>query len=92
MLLRRGLALFTRVRKNMKSLPLSMPDKLLLNKRNMAETIIGSIKAFSSLNLPKHRLPINGFLHIVAAITAYQLSPITPAEPYFETLPLLIEP
>jgi len=91
-LLRRGLALFTRVRKNMKSLPLSMPDKLLLNKRNMAETIIGSIKAFSSLNLPKHRLPINGFLHIMAAITAYQLSPIKPSEPYFEMLPLLIEP
>jgi hypothetical protein len=33
-LLRRGLALFTRVRKNMKSLPLSMTDKMLLNGRN----------------------------------------------------------
>ncbi len=75
-LLRRGLALFTRVRKNMKSLPLSMTDKLLLNARNMAETIIGSIKAFSSLNLPKHRSPINACLHILAAVAAYQLNPI----------------
>lgn len=82
-LLRRGLALFTRVRKNMKSLPLSMTDKILLNGRNMAETIIGSIKAFSSLNLPKHRLPINGFLHIMAAVTAYQLDPIKPAWSFF---------
>ncbi|MBV8361939.1 MAG: hypothetical protein JO189_28990 [Deltaproteobacteria bacterium] len=55
-LLRRGLTLFTRVRKNMKALPLTEPDKLLLNARNMAETIIGTIKQFSSLNLPKHRL------------------------------------
>jgi hypothetical protein len=76
-LLRRGLTLFTRIRKNMKSLPLAMPDKLLLNARNMAETI-GSIKEFSSLNLPKHRLPLNAFLHLLAAITAYQLNPIKP--------------
>ena len=38
-LLRRGLTLFTRVRRNMKSLPLSLQDKALLNARNMAETI-----------------------------------------------------
>ena len=82
-LLRRGLALFTRVRKNMKSLPLSIIDKILLNGRNMAETIIGSIKAFSSLNLPKHRLPINGFLHIMAAIVSYQLDPIPSNRPFF---------
>lgn len=82
-LLRRGLALFTRVRKNMKSLPISMIDKILLNARNMAETIIGGIKAFSSLNLPKHRLPINGFLHIMAAIVSYQLDPIPPHRPFF---------
>src|SRR5688572_17725858 len=54
-LLRRGLTLFTRVRKNMKALPLSLQDKALLNARNMAETIIGHIKEFSSLNLSKHR-------------------------------------
>src|SRR3954463_9545885 len=38
-LLRRGLTLFTRVRRNMKSLPMSLHDKALLNARNMAETI-----------------------------------------------------
>lgn len=82
-LLRRGLALFTRVRQNMKSLPLSITDKMLLNARNMAETIIGHIKAFSSLNLPKHRSPINAFLHILAALTAYQLDPIKPDTSFF---------
>jgi hypothetical protein len=82
-LLRRGLALFTRVRKNMKALPLSMTDKMLMNARNMAETIIGHIKAFSSLNLPKHRSPINAFLHILAALTAYQINPIKPEGSFF---------
>jgi Transposase DDE domain len=43
-LLRYGLALYIHIRKDMKSLLLALPDKLLLNARNMAETIIGSIK------------------------------------------------
>ena len=58
-LLRRGLTLFTRVRRNMKSLPLSLQDKALLNAQNMAD--IGHIKGFSSLNLSKHRSVINAF-------------------------------
>lgn len=82
-LLRRGLALFTRVRKNMKSLPVSVIDRVLLNGRHMAETIIGSIKGRSSLHLPKHRLPGNGFLHIMAAMVAYQLDPIQPKHAFF---------
>jgi hypothetical protein len=79
-LLRRGLALFTRIRRNMKSLPLSLEDRALLNARNMAETIIGHIKEFSSLNLSKHRSWLNGFLHILAAVTAYQINPIPPKD------------
>jgi hypothetical protein len=51
-LLRQGLALMTMVHKNMKSLPMTLADKILLKARNMAETILGHIKAFSSLNLP----------------------------------------
>jgi hypothetical protein len=77
-LLKHGLALMTRVRKNMKSLPMTFADKALLNARNMAETIIGHIKEFSSLNLQRHRAPINAFLHLIAALTAYQLNPIKP--------------
>ena len=75
-LLRRGLTLFTRVRKNMKSLPLSLQDKALLNARNMAD--IGHIKEFSSLNQSKHLSVINAFVHIIAAITAYQINPFKP--------------
>ncbi|MBV8359177.1 MAG: hypothetical protein JO189_14775 [Deltaproteobacteria bacterium] len=55
-LLKRGLVLMTTMRKHMKALPLTLTDKLLLNARNMAETIIGHLKAFSSLNLPNAAL------------------------------------
>jgi hypothetical protein len=86
-LLHRGLTLFTRVRKNMKSLPISMIDKMLLNGRNMAETMIGSSKGFSSLHLPKHHLPSNAFLPIMAAVVAYQLDPIKPNHAFFSHRP-----
>ena len=42
--MQRGLALMTRIQKNMKVMPMSMADKMLLNKRDVAETIIGHIK------------------------------------------------
>jgi len=79
-LLRRGLALMTRVRSNMKSLPVSFLDKALLNGRNIAETIIGHIKEFSSLRLPKHRSVFNAYVHITAAIIAYQINPLPPGQ------------
>ncbi len=77
-LLKRGLHLITRVRKNMKSIPLNVADKILLNGRNIAETIIGRIKEFSSLNISKHRSVTNAFANVCAAIIAYQLNPIKP--------------
>jgi hypothetical protein len=77
-LLRRGLALMTRVRRNMKRLPVSFLDKALLNGRNIVETIIGHIKEFSSLRLPKHRSVFNAFTHLTAAIVAYQINPLPP--------------
>lgn len=86
-LLKRGLHLMTRVRKNMQSIPMTLTDKILLNARNMAETIIGHIKEFSSLNLPRHRSVTNAFVHICAAIAAYQINPIKP-----KGKPLLLNP
>ncbi len=68
----------TRVRRNMKALPISLLDQALLNGRNIAETIIGHIKEFSSLRLPKHRSVFNAFTHITAAIIAYQIDPLLP--------------
>ena len=77
-LLRRGLALITRVRRNMRRLPVSFLDKALLDGRRVVETIIGHIKEFSSLRLPKHRSVFNAFTHLIAALVAYQLDPLPP--------------
>ena len=49
-----------------------LADKMLLNGRNTAETIIGHIKEFSALN---------ALLHLLATFTAYQLNPIEPKYP-----------
>ena len=76
--MRRGLTPFSRVLQNMKALPISLEDKALLDARNMAETIIAHIKAFSSLNLSKHRSVINAHVHIIAAINAYEIKPFKP--------------
>jgi hypothetical protein len=67
--------------KNVKALPLTLTDKLLLNARNVAETAVGHIKAFSSLNFPKHRAPSNAFLHLLAALATYQLKSVKPRFP-----------
>jgi hypothetical protein len=77
-LLRRGLVLMTRVRRNMKRLPASFLDKALLNGRHIVETIIGHIKEFCSLRLPKHRSVFNAFTHLTATIVAYQINPLPP--------------
>jgi hypothetical protein len=45
---------------------------------NIAETISGHIKEFSSLRLPKHRSVFNALTHITAAIIAYQIDPLLP--------------
>src|SRR5690242_607580 len=61
-----------------KRLPVSFLDKALLNGRNIVETIIGHIKEFSSLRLPKHRSVFNAFTHLTAALVAYQINPLPP--------------
>jgi hypothetical protein len=72
----KGLILLTRPKKNMKPLPISTQDEVLLKARSIAETIIGHIKEFSSLRLPKHRSVPNAFTHMIAAIVAYQFHPL----------------
>jgi hypothetical protein len=62
----------------MKSLPLTLADKLLLNRRNRAETIMGNLREFSALNRLCHRSVANAFPHILTVLTAYQLDPLNP--------------
>jgi hypothetical protein len=49
-----------------------------LKRDVVVETIIGHIKEFSSLRLPKHRSVFNAFTHITAALVACQINPLPP--------------
>jgi hypothetical protein len=66
----------------MKSLPLIITDKLLLNRRNKADTIIGNLKEFSAPSLLRHRSVANVFPRILTALTGYQLDPLNPQIPW----------
>jgi hypothetical protein len=77
-LLRRGLKLITKSKMGMPATQLSALDAALLDARSIAETIIGHIKEFSSLRMPKHRSVHNAFTHLIAAIVAYQIDPLSP--------------
>jgi hypothetical protein len=77
----------TRMRRQMQSLPISLLDKALINRRDIAPTLSGHVKEFSSFGLPKHRSAFNAFTSITAAIIAYQIDPRLP-KPVSASVPL----
>jgi hypothetical protein len=75
-LLRRGLKLITRTRKNMKPTHVSALEKQLLNQRNMVETVFGQLKHRFQVWHTRHRSIVNALAHLMAAIAAYTLAPL----------------
>ena len=62
----------------MKSLPMSLHDKALLNAGTWPRPSSAISRSSRPLNICKHRSVINAFVHIIAAITAYQINPFKP--------------
>lgn len=77
-LFKQGTQLITSVRANMKSRFLPIMDKILLGKRFIIETINDQLKNLSQIDHSRHRSPINFFVNLIAALTAYQLKPKKP--------------
>jgi len=77
-LLKNGLELFTRVRKNMKQKFISRINQFLLSKRGVVETVIGQFKTRYNMISTRYRTPANYFMNIISAVTAYQLNPRKP--------------
>lgn len=75
-LLKNGLKLITRVRKNMKAPALSSLEKQLLNQRGIIETVIGHLKHRYQVWHTRHRSIINAMTHLMAAIAAYVIEPL----------------
>jgi hypothetical protein len=76
-LLQKGLKLITRVRKNMKQKPATKLEKQLLNQRGIIETVIGYLKFHYQVWHTRHRSIANALTHLLAAIAAYTIEPLS---------------
>ena len=68
-----GVDLVYKVRKNMKPLPLSVSDEVLLKKRMLIESVIRILKTQTQLEHTRHRNLVNFQVNVVSALIAYQL-------------------
>ena len=66
-----NLNLVYKVRKNMKPLPLSVSDEVLLKKRVLIESVIKELKTQTQLAHTRHRSLINFQVNAISALIAY---------------------
>lgn len=79
LLLTQGLHLITKLRKNMRNRPMSLPDKLLLHKRAIIESINDQLKNICHIEHTRHRSPLNFLVHLFAGLVAYCRQPKKPS-------------
>jgi Transposase DDE domain len=76
-LMKNGLKLITRKRKNMKEQPSISPyETQLLNQRGIIETIFNCLKHKYHIWHTRHRSVINAMSHLMAALAAYAIEPL----------------
>lgn len=78
-LLKRGLNIITKCRKNMKEKSISKTNKYLLYRRGIIETIFGKMKDFGHLVHTKYRSITGFFLNILSSVICYQCNPKKPS-------------
>ena len=77
-LMKKGLKLITRKRKNMKEkLQLNNYEQQLLNQRGLIETVFNCIKNKYHVWHTRHRSIINALTHLMAALAAYVIEPLS---------------
>ena len=76
-LLTKGLKLITRKRKNMEALQINAYEQQLLNQRNLIETVIDHLKHHYQVWHTRHRSILNAMTHLVSALAAYALYPLS---------------
>lgn len=74
-----GLALMTKVRKNMRERVLRATDKLLLRKRAIIESVNDQLKNICQIKHTRHRSPYNFLVHLLAGLIAYCHQPKKPS-------------
>jgi Transposase DDE domain len=79
MLWAQGLALLTKVRRNMKNRLMRLWDKLLLRKRVLIETINDQLKNISQIEHTRHRSVTGFMVNLLAGLVAYTYQPKKPS-------------
>ena len=77
-LLKEGIHLMTKVKKNMKNQLLSLYDKCLLRKRAIIESVNNLLKNHHQIEHHRHRSPWNFLSNLLSGIAAYCLNPKKP--------------
>ena len=74
-----GIQLITKVRKNMKSKPLSNSEKVMLRKRAIIETVNDELKNICQVEHTRHRSIDSFLINILGALAAYSFFPKKPS-------------
>lgn len=67
----KGIKIVTKIRSNMKNKLMPLQDRLLLNKRNIIESVNDILMTVCDIEHTRHRSPYNAMAHIVASLVAY---------------------
>src|SRR5215210_5166622 len=76
---RRGLHLITSIRRNMRNYLMPLPDKVMLRKRFIIETVLDTLKSEMGLEHSRHRSPVNAMVHVLSCLVAYAFRPGKPS-------------
>ena len=79
LLLKRGIHLITKLKKNMANKLMPLMDKLLLRKRALIESINDELKNMCQIEHTRHRSPINFLVNLVSGLIAYTFFPKKPS-------------
>lgn len=79
LLLKQGIQLITKIRKNMKKIFLEDFDKIMLRKRTIIETVNDQLKNISQLEHTRHRSLANFMVNVIGGLIAYSWQPKKPS-------------
>jgi len=73
-----GIQLVTNIKNNMKNQLMTMPDKILLRKRSLIETVNDELKNICQIEHSRHRSPANFLVNLTSGLVAYNFLPKKP--------------
>lgn len=83
-LMKRGIQLITKLKKNMTNKLMPLIDKLLLRKRALIESINDELKNMCQIEHTRHRSPTNFLVNLFSGLVAYTFFPKKPSIRYPE--------